>query len=173
VYNLGKSISQQMEAMYSLLCTVDGQNSAECACLCVFPLPLLCTEHISKHSGSPHLLLPLEITTSVTSISQYHRYRKWLFHLTTNVEALNYRKKDLEKLEEQVEAAYLEVSGEVNRQHEVLIQGIRSANAAFSETLQPATQTVWARHFPSRGALDQRSRGTEHLAAVPLLSLGS
>lgn len=146
--------------MSGFTCTVDKQHFAVSACICSFPLPLLCESHASKHSNDEHLLLPLEVVHYIRSPEQLQRYRQWLFRIISNFTAMKYCRNDMKTLEDKVESAYAEICDEANRQREALLQGIRRAYSAFSDSLDAAIQLVWEH------ALDMTWEPSTFLAAM-------
>jgi len=149
-----------MAEMSGFTCTIDEEHFAVTACLCDFPLPLLCQSHVAKHSGPDHLLWPLEVVHSIKTPAQHQLCRQWLSHLTSNYTALQACGSQLSALEGKIESAYLEILEEVNRQREELIQGVRKTYAIFSARLETAIQTAWEH------ALDMTWQPTSSLAAA-------
>lgn len=141
-------------------CTIDEQHFAVTACLCDFPLPLLCEDHVDKHSGPGHHLLPLDAVHSIRTREQLELNRQWLSHLNTNYKALKACGNGLMAIEDRVESAYLEMLEGMKKQRGELIQRVKKASTVYNETLETAMQTAWEH------ALDLTWQPSSSLAAA-------
>jgi len=121
-----------------LLCSEDRRQKGLYACICQFPLPILCQEHCSKHSLSPHFLLPLDSARKINSAAVYQQEKTRLLRLAANCQVLRDYTDKLSALGEEADRACLELMDLVQKLRSDLRSKIESVKSGFNSQVEAA-----------------------------------
>lgn len=91
------------------VCSEDRRQKGVFACICQFPLPILCQEHTSKHSTSPHFLISLEAARKINSAAVYQQEKTRLQRLAANAQVLRNYAGQMSAFGEEADRACIEL----------------------------------------------------------------
>lgn len=120
------------------LCSADGRQKGVSACICQFPLVILCPEHCSQHSLSPHFLIPLDSARLISSAAVYQQEKSRLLRLSANCQVLKDYTSKLSALGEEADRASLELIDLAQKQRFALRSKLESVKSAFNSQVQTA-----------------------------------
>ena len=122
-----------------VLCIEDSEKPAICCCICAFPLPLLCEDHLAAHSSEDedfqHFHLPLTALKDISNPEARLKCLPWLQNLHSAYGEVKKNLDEISSFENLLESSRLEVLQFIEDQFTEAKEKLTSLRSALKSEL--------------------------------------